>query len=249
MKNNKSTVVLAVLLLLTIIAIVHFKDKSNTQQIETSPGKQPDDQTQVRGSMRDTSAIPDAAPPNRKSSAQDAQSAKKAGPLSKERFSSTVHMEIAAGETLVTGGYQRSNGQYELTFITPSMVTLEDGSEAINLTSKVLSVDPGFIKEIGLEGLTTKRRNSLQHAEAWKQKKLRDTLGLAIQQTQSGIISSPSILAKPSTPATIVMESEGKTRFSIESTLEKSSSGGFVIKAVIERSSLTPIAGSPEGDD
>ena len=90
-------------------------------------------------------------------------------PFGQNVLSSTVNAEITPSETLVTGGYRTADGNYELTLITPRSVTLEDGSEGIEVGCKILSVGSEFVEAQGLETLATNAKNTLQHAEAWTQ--------------------------------------------------------------------------------
>ena len=241
MKNLKYIAILSILLLISIITMVYFNDRAGSTQKESASNNDASKPPHARGSMRKTSRSDEAERVTRDPSPTNRQSAEKIDPLNKKTFSSTVNIEIAAGETLVTGGYQRANGQYELTFLTPTSVIQEDGSEAIKLSSRILSVDPSFISENKLGALTTRTRNTLQHAEAWNQDKLSNTLKAASQHQNTDIMSSPSILAHPGKTAKIsrvIHKTFSQTRFTIESNITTTSDGSFVIKARVERASL-----------
>ena len=149
----------------------------------------------------------------------------------------SVRIEIAAGETLVTGGYQRANGQYELTFLSPTLVTQEDGTETIRLSSRILSVGPAFIAENDLGALTTRTRNTLQHAESWGPTKLKHTFKAASEHQSTEILSSPTVLTKSGELATLAIETQ-RMKFKIESNISKTSTGGFVLRAHVERAEI-----------
>lgn len=118
-------------------------------------------------------------------------------PLAQDILSSTVSAEISPGETLVTGGYKTADGNYEITFLTPRSVTLSDGREAIEVKSQVLSVGSEFVQENDLETLVTNARNTLQHAEAWKQDDTDATLASASNAEGADVISPPEFSRSP----------------------------------------------------
>jgi hypothetical protein len=155
-------------------------------------------------------------------------------PLAQDILSSTVNAEISPGETLVTGGYKTADGNYEFTFLTPRSVTLSDGSERIEIKSRVLSVGPEVVQENGLDSLATNARHTLQHAEAWKQDDTDVTLSSMTKAEGMRITTFPTILASPSTSfggKSLL----GGTQFSLEATVAKNSGGNFSIQSRIER--------------
>jgi len=156
-------------------------------------------------------------------------------PLEKNVLSSTVNAEIKPGETLVTGGYRTSNGNHELTLLTPRSLILEDGREAIEMDGKVLSVGTEFISAHGLEPLVTNARNTLQHAEAWMQDEVSKTLSAAREAKETGIFSSPKILTIPSEPFTLSMSDSDGAQFSLEGRVTRNLNGNFVIQSRVER--------------
>ncbi len=160
-------------------------------------------------------------------------------PLGQDVLSSTVNAEINPGETLVTGGYKTADGNYEMTFITPSSYTLDDGREAIRISSKVLSVGSEFVEANGMETLATNAKNTLQHSEAWTQDDLLETFTAASKAKGVDIFTSPTIVAIPSEAFTLVMGKFGGAQFSIEGTATKSPNGSFAIQTRVER---TPAA-------
>ena len=246
MKKNSHIVICIILLAITIGTVCYFSEWTDPSQEETntadsSPSREnhvshgdASNPSQTRNGRRTRTKNREADHLRRELKNANVQLEKLSGPLNKEMFSSTVNVEIAAGETLVTGGYKRADGHHELTFMTPTTITLEDGSEGIRLTPRVLSIDPEFAKANGLGTLATNARNTLQHAEAWNQKELTSILRAASQHGDANIMAAPTMLSKPSMPVTLSM-GDG---YSIESTVERTATGGFAIKARIERTPL-----------
>ena len=158
-----------------------------------------------------------------------------ASPLNEDMLSATVNAEIIPGDTLVTGGYKTADGNYEMTFLTPRSVTLSDGSEGIEIKSQVLSVGSEFVDKSGLGSLATNAGNTLQHGESWKQDDVKTTLKSASQAAGAKMLSSPGIIASPSSPFEIVIGEAGGSQFSISGTVEKNDNGNFSIKSRVER--------------
>lgn len=156
-------------------------------------------------------------------------------PLGQDVLSSTVNAEINPGETLVTGGYKTANGNYELTLLTPRRVTLEDGREAIEMDSKVLSIGSDFVRSHGLETLATNARNTLQHAEAWMQDDVSRTLAAARDAKGVGILSAPKVVTLPSESFAVSIGETDGAQFSLEATVARSSNGSFAIQSRVER--------------
>lgn len=158
-------------------------------------------------------------------------------PLQQDVLSSTVNAEINPGETLVTGGYKTADGNYELTLLTPRSVTLEDGREAIEVDGKVLSVGSEFAEAHGLETLATNAKNTLQHAEAWKQDDVAKTFAAGRDAEGVGMMSAPKVTVLPSTPFTLSIGEKNGAQFSIEGTVARSPNGSYAIQSRIERTS------------
>jgi len=156
-------------------------------------------------------------------------------PLEQDVLSSTVNAEINSGETLVTGGYRKADGSYELTLITPSSVTLEDGREAIEVNSKILSVESNFVEAHGLETLATNAGNTLQHAEAWMQEDVARILAAARDAEGVGIFASPKVITLPSRSFVVSIGETDGSQFSFEGTVARSPNGSFAIQSRVER--------------
>lgn len=160
-------------------------------------------------------------------------------PLGQDVLSSTVRAEINAGETLVSGGYRTADGDYELTFFTPRSITLEDGREAIEVESRVVSVGSGHVDAHGLGSLATNTKNTLQHAEAWMQDDVKGFLAAAGESEGINILASPKIVTLPSSPFTLSIGDAGGAQYSLEGNVAKNANGSFSIQSRVER---TPLA-------
>ena len=156
-------------------------------------------------------------------------------PLGQDVLSSTVNCEIKPGETLLTGGYMKADGKYEMTFMTPSSVTLDDGTEGIKVSARMLSVESDFVSANGLETLATNAKNTLQHGEAWKQDDVAKTMQAASKTDGAEIMSAPSITARLSQPFTLSFGEAGRDQFTIDGTVTRSPNGSYAIQSRIER--------------
>jgi hypothetical protein len=156
-------------------------------------------------------------------------------PLGQDVLSSTVNCEIKPGETLLTGGYMTADGNYEMTLMTPSSVTLDDGTEGIKVSARVLSVGSDFVSANGLETLATNARNTLQHGEAWKQDDVAKTLQAASKTGGADMCSMPSVIARPSQPFTLSVGEAGRDQITIDGTVTRSPNGSYAIQSRVER--------------
>ena len=164
-----------------------------------------------------------------------AQLEKISRPLGQDVLSSTVNCEIKPGETLLTGGYMTADGKYEMTFMTPSSVTLDDGTEGIKVSARMLSVGSEFVSANGLETLATNAKNTLQHGEAWKQDDVAKTMQAASKTDGAELMSAPSITARLSEPFTLSFGEAGRGQFTIDGTVTRSPNGSYAIQSRIER--------------
>lgn len=160
-------------------------------------------------------------------------------PLGQDVLSSTVNAEIRPSETLVTGGYRTADGNYELTFLTPRGVILEDGREGFEVNAQVLSVGPEFVEAHGMGALATNARNTLQHAEAWMQDDVARTFSAARDAEGVAVLSSPKVITLPSTSFTVGIGETDGAQFSFEGAVARSANGNFAIQSRVERTPKT----------
>ena len=163
------------------------------------------------------------------------------GPLNQNFFTSTVDAELMPGETLVTGGYKRDDGNYELTLVTPQSFTLEDGTEGIRVESKVIWVPPKFLQNEGLENLATRAKNVRQHGETRTKDEVSRILFAGSNYENVGLMTVPSVVLTTSDPTTLEIGHIGSPRYSLEISAKKTEAGNFAVQCRIERVEETKI--------
>lgn len=159
-------------------------------------------------------------------------------PLNEDMLSSTVKAEISPGDTLVSGGYKKEDGNYEITLITPSSVTLSDGTEGIEIQSKVITSGADFVNENGLESLATNAKNTLQHGESWTDEEVRSKITSAFNYKGLELMSF-SILVRPSETFGRSITNRDGSQFAIRGKVAKNADGKFSIQSRIERTPET----------
>ena len=156
-------------------------------------------------------------------------------PLNEHILSSQVNVEIFEGESLVTGGYQRPDGLYELTFLTPRNLMLENDSEAIEVESQIVSIDPGFVQAHGLQTLATNARNTLQHAEAWQSEDVAATIASVPSGMRSENVFVHRSVVLPSKPFSVEMGDQLGQFYKLNAIVDISDTGSYLIQSRIER--------------
>ena len=156
-------------------------------------------------------------------------------PLNEHILSSQVNAEIFEGESLVTGGYQRPDGLYELTFLTPRSLMLENDSQAIEVESQIVSINPGFVQAHGLQTLATNARNTLQHAEAWQSEDVAAPIASVPSSMRSENVFVQRSVVLPSKPFSVEMGDPFGQFYKLDATVDISSTGSYLIQSRIER--------------
>lgn len=156
-------------------------------------------------------------------------------PLNEHILSSQANVEIFEGESLVTGGYQRPDGLYELTFLTPRNFMLENDSEAIEVESHIVSIDPGFVQAHGLQTLATNARNTLQHAEAWQSEDVAATIASMPSGMRSENVFVGRSVVLPSKPFSVEMGDPLGQFYKLDAIVDISDTGSYLIQSRIER--------------
>ena len=156
-------------------------------------------------------------------------------PLNEHILSSQANVEIFEGESLVTGGYQRPDGLYELTFLTPRNFMLENDSEAIEVESHIVSIDPGFVQAHGLQTLATNARNTLQHAEAWQSEDVAATIASMPSGMRSENVFVGRSVVLPSKPFSVEMGDPLGQFYKLDAIVDISDNGSYLIQSRIER--------------
>lgn len=159
---------------------------------------------------------------------------KNAKPATPEPYTSTVKGDLQPGETLVMGGQLLPNGLHEFTFMTPTAITLEDGTQAIKLETRTIGIKPEFARERGLNSLTTLDRHTQQRAEAWSAEDTNSTLQSL--SDDSIMLSSPDIIVRPGQAAKSgIGDQNGGPGYSTETTATINADGSFSIESKVVR--------------
>ncbi len=150
-------------------------------------------------------------------------------------FGVRIDGAIKAGETLVMGGNAGPDGGHEFTFVTPTTVRLEDGSEGVRLDMRVLRGGGRLIEESGLKSLSGNAGSGIQVAEAWSQERVRRIM----DRFDVAVFSGPSVVATAGESFTLrVGEGEGSS-YSLGGTVSPDGDGGFAIRSDLERSTVS----------
>lgn len=97
-------------------------------------------------------------------------------PLKKDIQSSTLETEVNSEHTVVTGGFQVSDGVFEYTLTTPTVRVDELGRKVVDLEHKRLAITQDNLERLGLKSLATNANNTLQHGETWSPSQTMDFL-------------------------------------------------------------------------
>ena len=95
-------------------------------------------------------------------------------PLKKEMQSSTLETEVSSDHTVVTGGFQVSDGVFEYTLTTPTVRVDEQGRKVIDLEHRRLAITGDNLEQLGVKSLATNANNTLQHGETWSPSQTKD---------------------------------------------------------------------------
>ncbi len=155
-------------------------------------------------------------------------------PLYEDVISSAVRAEIQESESLVQGGYRTSEGNYEIAFLTPKNVVTEDGAEAIELETKMLSVGSEFVGDNGLDTLATNVRNTLQHAEAWAGEEVSRVVASAANSVGNELVAMPKVLVNSGQEFSFSMGEPDFPTFSLEGSINRKD-GAFLIESRLVR--------------
>lgn len=160
----------------------------------------------------------------------DGERLKRDGP---ELASTRVHTLLAAGQSLVTGGYAMADGSYEFALVTPAWVTAPNGERQVKTEIKVLRLEEKALMATGLSSLVTPERKTQQNAELWSPHDVRKTL-----ESGQGIdlMTAPGIVMAPGIPAQFrVGSSEAGNLFGMEIVGAEGPDGGFDLKVEMKR--------------
>lgn len=164
------------------------------------------------------------------------QLAEISAPLSGDMASTMFNAEVKVGQSIVTGGYQTSDGRNQFTILKPKVVTDRDGGKQIEIDSNLIAMSKEDTKRSGLDSLATNARNTLQHAESWEESDVSSTMELLQNSAASEHLGQPKTFVSPGEEFTIQMTSDDRGSYTLSGTAELSPNGsGVVLKARIEQ--------------
>ena len=112
---------------------------------------------------------------------------------------------------------------------------LENDSEAIEVESQIVSIDPGFVQAHGLQTLATNARNTLQHAEAWQSEDVAATIASVPPGMRSENVFVGRSVVLPSEPFSIEMGDPFGQFYKLDAIVDISDNGSYLIQSRIER--------------
>jgi len=120
-------------------------------------------------------------------------------PTKEDILSSTLKATIGAGSSLLTGGYQTADGQYQFTSIRPRQVRLSDGRAVIELEARQFSVAPKTMNQLMLDDLISGAGNTIQHGILLKGDEWTNLMGKISGSDGAEILSAPKMTVLPGT--------------------------------------------------
>ena len=164
------------------------------------------------------------------------QLAEISAPLNGDMASTMFNADVKAGQSVVTGGYQTTDGRNQFTILKPRIVTDRNGGKQIEIDSNLIAMSQEDTKQSGLDSLATNARNTLQHAESWEESDVSGTMEMLRNSTDSEHLGQPKTVVTPGGKFTIQMTSDDKSSYTLSGTAELSPDGsGVVLKARIEQ--------------
>lgn len=168
------------------------------------------------------------------------QLAEISAPLNEDMKSTMFHTEIPAGRSIVTGGYQTSDGRHQFTILKPRVVRTASGREQIELDSNLIAMSAEDTGRSGLDTLATRARNTLQHAESWEESDVSSTMEILRESAGSENLGAPKVVLEPGQDFTIQMTSDDRSSYTLSGTATLAADGsGVVLKARIEQKEKT----------
>lgn len=156
-------------------------------------------------------------------------------PMVEDMASTMFSAELTQGQSIVTGGFPTADGRSQFTILTPEKVRLADGTEAFQINAKIMALDAEKTLSSGLDSLSTKARNTLQHAEAWEKTDIDSTLEQLQNSPGSDLLTSPTLTTSAGEPFKVEFGSVEEGFYSLEGTANHSNDGsGIRLNARIE---------------
>ena len=168
------------------------------------------------------------------------QLAEISAPLSGDMASTMFNAEVRKGQSIVTGGYQTSDGRNQFTILKPKVVTDRDGGKQIEIDSNLIAMSEEDTKRSGLDSLATNARNTLQHAESWQDSDVSGTMNLLRDSAESQHLGQPRTVVLPGGEFSISMTSDDQSSYTLSGTADLSPDGsGVILKARVEQKDVT----------
>ena len=95
-------------------------------------------------------------------------------PLKKDIHSSNLQTDVSSGHTVVTGGFEVSEGRFEYTLTTPTVSVDDLGRKVVQLEHRRFSIAGDNLEQLGVKSLATNASNTLQHGETWSPSQTKD---------------------------------------------------------------------------
>jgi len=257
MKSNspsqrRISTILATASLIALLAVIAFQ-QSRIRELQTS-NTEPDDRAastpsvrnkSTSGDMRKSSVVARLSRPEEDRHAQaraehletvENQLKDISAPLVEDMASTMFNAEIKEGKSLVTGGYQTADGKNQFTILKPSVIRTPNGSQQIQIASKLIALSQDDTKNTGLDTLATNAKNTLQHAESWEESDVSRTIEKIQNSQGSDYLGEPTAIVALGEKFNIEMTSDDRNSYTLAGTAELSPDGsGVVLKARIEQ--------------
>jgi hypothetical protein len=257
MKSNSSSqrtirTILAIAFLIALLAVI-LVQQSRIRELQTSKTESNDRATSTHstrsksasGDMREFSAATNRKRPDEDLLAQareehletvENQLKEISAPLAEDMASTMFNAEIKEGQSLVTGGYQTADGKNQFTILKPSVIRTPNGSQQIQIASKLIALSQDDTKNTGLDTLATNAKNTLQHAESWEESDVSSTMEQIQNSQGSDYLGEPTAIVAPGEKFNIEMTSDDRNSYTLAGTAELSPTGsGVILKARIQQ--------------
>lgn len=252
LSQRRILTILATASLIALLAVIVFQ-QSRIRELQTS-NTGPDDRAastpgtrskSASGDMRESSVAARRERPEEDRRAQEReehletvenQLKEISAPLVEDMASTMFNAEIKEGQSLVTGGYQTADGKNQFTILKPSVIRTPNGSQQIQIASKLIAVSQDDTTITGLDSMATNAKNTLQHAESWEESDVSLTMEQIQNSQSSDYLGEPTTIVSPGEKFSIEMTSDDHNSYTLAGTAELSPTGsGVILKARIQQ--------------
>ncbi len=117
-------------------------------------------------------------------------------PLAQDMASTMFKAVVKPGQSIVTGGYKTPDGRNQFTVLKPQLIRDASGQDSIRIDSKIIDMGAEDIAATGLYSLATNAKNTLQHAEAWEESDVSNTMETLEKSGRCDRMSGPTIRSR-----------------------------------------------------